>query len=98
MNADAERSSGVRLAELVAALSLATDLGLGVPQEHVLRQTMIASRIAELAGLSGAQRSSVYYTSLLAWVGCVSDSHEMAKWFGDDQRVRSDSYEVDKAG
>jgi HD-GYP domain-containing protein (c-di-GMP phosphodiesterase class II) len=98
MNADAERSSGVRLAELVAALSLATDLGLGVPQEHVLRQTMIASRIAELAGLSAAQRTSIYYASLLAWVGCVSDSHEMAKWFGDDQRVRSESYEVDKAG
>jgi HD-GYP domain-containing protein (c-di-GMP phosphodiesterase class II) len=89
---------GVRLAELVAALSLATDLGLGVPQEHVLRQTTIASRLAGLAGLSDEQRTSVYYTSLLAWVGCVSDSHEMAKWFGDDQRVRADSYEVDKAG
>jgi len=98
MNADANRSSGVRLAELVAALSLATDLGLGVPQEHVLRQTTIASRLAGLAGLSQSQRTSVYYTSLLAWVGCVSDSHEMAKWFGDDQRVRADSYEVDKAG
>jgi hypothetical protein len=31
---------GVRLAELVAALSMATDLGLGQPQEHVLRQTV----------------------------------------------------------
>jgi hypothetical protein len=28
---------GVRLAELVAALSLATDLGLGQPQEHIIR-------------------------------------------------------------
>jgi hypothetical protein len=33
---------GVRLAELVAALSLATDLGLGQPQEHIIRQTLIA--------------------------------------------------------
>ena len=32
----------VRLSELVASLSLATDLGLGLPQEHVLRQTVIA--------------------------------------------------------
>ena len=54
--------------------------------------------MAEVAGLSEEQRTAVYYTSLLAWVGCVSDSHEMAKWFGDDQRVRADSYEVDKAG
>lgn len=51
------RPSGVRLAELVAALSLvtalslATDLGLGQPQEHVLRQTLIARRLAAAAGL-----------------------------------------------
>ena len=36
-------SPEIRLAELVAALSLATDLGLGLPQEHVLRQTVIAT-------------------------------------------------------
>jgi hypothetical protein len=28
----------VRLAELVATLSLGTDLGLGQPMEHILRQ------------------------------------------------------------
>ena len=43
---------GVRLAELVASLSLATDLGLGQPQEHVLRQTVIATRLASVAGLT----------------------------------------------
>jgi HD-GYP domain-containing protein (c-di-GMP phosphodiesterase class II) len=96
---DAEdRPSGVRLAELVAALSLATDLGLGLPQEHVLRQTVIARRLAAAAGLPGGQQAAVFYVSLLAWVGCVSDSHELAAWFGDDQRLRADSYEVDKAG
>ncbi len=31
-----ERDSGLRLAELVAAFSLAMDLGLGQPMEHVL--------------------------------------------------------------
>jgi hypothetical protein len=31
------REPGIRLAELVAAFSLATDLGLGQPVEHVLR-------------------------------------------------------------
>jgi HD-GYP domain-containing protein (c-di-GMP phosphodiesterase class II) len=90
--------SGVRMAELVAALSLATDLGLGLPEEHVLRQTVIARRLARLAGLSDAQQDAVFYTSLLAWVGCVADSHEMARWFGDDRRLRAESYAVDKAG
>jgi hypothetical protein len=91
-------SGGVRLVELVAALSLATDLGLGLPQEHVLRQTTIAARLAALAGLSDAQQVAVYYTSLLAWVGCVSDSHELAKWFGDEAHLRAASYQVDKKG
>src|SRR5260370_11110352 len=88
-----DASSGVRLAELVVALSLATDLGLGQPQEHVLRQTVIARRLAAAAGLPDEQQAAVFYVSLLAWVGCVSDSHEMAAWFGDDRRFRADSYE-----
>ena len=36
----------VRLAELVAALSLGVDLGFGQPMEHVLRQCIIALRLA----------------------------------------------------
>lgn len=91
-------TSGVRLSELVASLSLATDLGLGQPMEHALRQTVIGSRLAAAAGLSEEDRASVFYVSLLAWLGCVADSHEMAKWFGDDLRLRSDSYYLDKAG
>lgn len=93
-----DRPSGVRRAELLAALSVATDLGLGLPEEHVLRQTTMAQRIAELAGLPPTVQESLASTSLLAWVGCVADSYEMARWFGDDRRLRAESYEVDKAG
>jgi len=89
---------GVRLAELVAALSLATDLGLGQPQQHIIRQTLIATRMAELEGLSDDERAAIFYVSLLAWVGCVADAHEMGKWFGDDMAVRADSYLVDMTG
>lgn len=89
---------GVRLAELIASLSLATDLGLGQPQEHVLRQTVIADRLAAAAGLDAGARAALYYVSLLAWVGCVADSHELARWFGDDSTIRAASYRVDRAG
>ena len=89
---------GVRLSELVAALSLATDLGLGQPQEHIIRQTLIAMRVAELEGLSDDECAAIYYVSLLAWVGCVADAHEMGKWFGDDMKIRADSYLVDMTG
>jgi hypothetical protein len=35
----------IRLAELLAVLSLATDLGMGQPMEHVLRQCLISLRL-----------------------------------------------------
>ncbi|HWJ81824.1 MAG TPA: HD domain-containing phosphohydrolase [Nocardioides sp.] len=89
---------GVRLTELVAALSLATDLGLGLPQEHVLRQTLVADRLAAANGLDERERGSVRMISLLSWVGCIADSDELARWFGDDVAFRADSVDVDKAG
>ena len=83
----------VRLAELVAALSLGVDLGFGQPMEHVLRQCLIALRLAERADLDEAERVAVYYTALLVNVGCHSDAHEQAKWFGDDVALKSGKYE-----
>jgi HD-GYP domain-containing protein (c-di-GMP phosphodiesterase class II) len=83
----------VRLAELVAALSLGIDLGFGQPMEHVLRQCLIALRLAEAIGLDGEQRADVYYTALLVNVGCHTDAHEQAKWFGDDIACKSVKYD-----
>jgi HD-GYP domain-containing protein (c-di-GMP phosphodiesterase class II) len=83
----------VRLAELVAALSLGIDLGFGQPMEHVLRQCLIALRLAERHGLGEQERSVVYYTALLVNVGCHSDAHEQAKWFGDDITLKSRKYD-----
>ena len=94
----ATQTPEVRLAELIASLSLATDLGLGQPQEHVLRQTVIATRLAAAAGMAPELQAAAFYVSLLAWMGCVADSHELAHWFGDDLQMRADSYHVDKAG
>jgi HD-GYP domain-containing protein (c-di-GMP phosphodiesterase class II) len=95
---DERGSTQVRLAELLGALSLVVDLGLGQPMEHVMRQTLIAARLGESLGLSEAERAAVYYTALLAWVGCGSDSHELAVWFGDDIAFRAGTYGVDMAG
>jgi HD-GYP domain-containing protein (c-di-GMP phosphodiesterase class II) len=82
----------VRLAELVAALSLGVDLGFGQPMEHVLRQCLIALRLADHAGLGEQDRAAVYYTALLVNVGCHADAHEQAKWFGDDIALKSGKY------
>ena len=80
----------VRLAELVATISLGTDLGLGQPMEHIIRQTLIALRMSELLHLDESERTVVYYSGLLAWVGCHTDAYEQAKWFGDDIKVKAD--------
>jgi HD-GYP domain-containing protein (c-di-GMP phosphodiesterase class II) len=85
----------VRLAELVAALSLGVDLGFGQPMEHVLRECMIALRLADVVGLDEAERSTAYYTALLVNVGCHADAHEQAKWFGDDIALKSGKYDGD---
>ena len=85
-------SPRVRLAELVAALSLGVDLGFGQPMEHVLGQCLIALRLAECVGLGEEDRAVVYYAALMVNVGCHSDAHEQAKWFGDDIALKSGKY------
>jgi HD-GYP domain-containing protein (c-di-GMP phosphodiesterase class II) len=86
----------IRLAELLAALSLGIDLGFGQPMEHVLRQCVLALRVADKAGLDDDQRAVVYYTALIVNVGCHVDAHEQAKWFGDDIAMKAGKYEHDQ--
>ncbi|HEY1643869.1 MAG TPA: HD domain-containing phosphohydrolase [Streptosporangiaceae bacterium] len=88
---------GVRLAELLAVLSLATDLGMGQPMDHVLRQCLISLRLAQSLGLDEADREVVFYAALLAWVGCHVDAYEQARWFGDDLALKADFRRVDFA-
>src|SRR6185503_19258996 len=90
-----QESAPVRLAEIVAALSLGIDLGFSQPMEHVLRQCLLALRIAERVGLSENDRAAVYYTALLVNVGCHSDAHEQAKWFGDDIALKATKFDYE---
>jgi HD-GYP domain-containing protein (c-di-GMP phosphodiesterase class II) len=83
-----------RLVELVAALSLATDLGLGQPMEHGLRSCLIATSLAGTLDLDEDERTSIYWVTLLAMVGCTGDSSEMSEIFGDDIEFRRGMYGV----
>ena len=93
-----ERDSGVTLAELLAAFSLATDLGLGQPMEHLLRSWQIASRLGRHVGLPADQQPTLFHVAMLSWVGCVADGPEVTASFGDDIAFRADSYEADLGG
>ncbi|CAH0172192.1 HD domain-containing phosphohydrolase [Microbacterium sp. Bi121] len=100
MDPTAQQRRGVlpRRIEVLAGLSVAIDLGLGQPAEHMLRTAIIACRLADRLGLSSAQRATTYYTALIMWIGCNADSEEYARWFGDDIAVRHDAYSVDWVG
>ena len=80
----------LRLAELLAALSLATDLGMGQPLEQAVRTCLIALDLGERLGLSTQELSDVYYVALLRFLGCTADAHEFAEIVGaDDVAVRA---------
>ena len=78
-----------RLAEVVAAISLATDLGMGQPLQHALRTCVIATRLADEADVPVRDRPVVYYTALLRYLGCTADAHMMSAVVGDEIAARA---------
>ncbi len=84
----------VRIAELIATLSYAADLGLGQPMEHCLRHTVMALRLADLAGAGQADREATYYLGLLVSSYCHADASEQARWYGDDISFKGDGFET----
>jgi len=88
-------SAPIRLAELVGALALATDLASGQPLEHGLRTAVLAVRLGELAGASEEDRADAFYVGLLHSAGCTSDAHELAMVYGDDIAPRAAFSRVD---
>jgi HD-GYP domain-containing protein (c-di-GMP phosphodiesterase class II) len=83
------------LAELVSTLSIASDLGMGRPVERVLRQTVIAMRLADAAGVGPGVRAATYYTSLLTWVGCAADTSDLVVLFGEEEGLYADTHDGD---
>src|SRR5439155_24785447 len=84
-------AEGLRLAEFLAALSLATDLGMGQPLEQALRTCLIALALGQRLGLASDDLSDVYYVALLRFLGCTADAHELAQVVGgDDIGLRAD--------
>jgi hypothetical protein len=72
---------GVRTADLVGSLSLATDLAMGLPLEHGLESAVIATRLARSLGVEDEAASQAYYGSLLYYIGCTVDAEISAELF-----------------
>lgn len=92
-------AGGLRTADLLGALSVASDLAAGLPAEHALRSCYIGMRIADHLTLSAEQRADLYYAELLMDVGCTAwTSQVAASVLGDDIIARRKlAFETDTA-
>ena len=72
--ADTEQTP-VRRAEILASLSMATDLAMGQPIEFALRSCVLAVRFGRALGLATEQIGQIYYQALLRYVGCNAETH-----------------------
>jgi hypothetical protein len=82
VRAELQGSERVRTAELIAALCLGTDLGMGFPFEHGLHTTLIAMRLADRLGVDQDTALQTYYGCLLSHAGCTTEAHLAAEVFG----------------
>ena len=85
----------VRLAELVASLSLATDLGAGGSFDDAQRACLTAARLGQLVGLGPEELQDVYYLPLMAFVGCTSSAHVASAILGREIETFSHAYKTD---
>jgi hypothetical protein len=75
-------------------------VGFGTTAGQDRRTRSTASRISSVTKPErSSERKVVYYSGLLAWLGCHTDAYEQAKWFGDDLAVKADGFIVaDRTG
>lgn len=87
----------MRLAEVIAALSRATDLAMGQPVEFALTSCVLAVRLADAMGFDEAGLREVYYQALLRYIGCNADTQTLAAIVGDELEMRTHFAELDTA-
>jgi hypothetical protein len=82
----ADETSGereqVRTVEVVATLSLATDLSIGVPLEHGLHSALIARRPCDEVHADQQEATEAFYAALLFYIGCTGTALTASGIFG----------------
>lgn len=85
-------SEGVRIAEILATLAVATDAGMGQPDDRALRTALAAVALAEVMGLGGDELREVFDVALLRFIGCTTERHEASAVMGDEIAIRGSMY------
>ncbi len=77
-------SGQLRLTELLASLSLATDILTGQPMGHGIRTCLLATEIAKQLGCPPDQVRHVQQVALLRFLGCTAEVSRLASDVGGD--------------
>ena len=86
-----EATTGLRLSELLGALSHALDITEGQPEGHCVRACWIGIGIGREIGLPEPQLRELYYTILLKDLGCSSNAARICElYLTDDVSFKRD--------
>ena len=75
----------LRMAEILAAFSLATDLGSGKSMGHAIRACYLGMQIADELRLSTLEQAELYYSFLLMHSGCAALSMALSPVIKGDE-------------
>lgn len=88
-------STGLKLSELIAALSHALDITEGQPEGHCVRCCWIGMHVGRAIGLDERQQWELYYTLLLKDLGCSSNAARICElYLTDDLSFKRDFKQV----
>ncbi|HEU5268042.1 MAG TPA: HD domain-containing phosphohydrolase [Jatrophihabitans sp.] len=87
--------TAIRVAEVLAALSMTTDLATGAPLETGMAVCVLGSALADELDLAEPDRAVVFHATLLSAVGCTAYASENAHYFDDDAAFQSALRDLD---
>lgn len=88
-------AAGLKLSELIAALSHALDITEGQPEGHCIRCCWIGMHIGREIGLEDRALWELYYTLLLKDLGCSSNAARICElYLTDDLQFKRDFKQV----
>src|SRR5690606_41676755 len=85
--------AGLKLSELIGALSHALDITEGQPEGHCVRCCWIGMNLGRELGLSEHAQWELYYTLLLKDLGCSSNAARICELYLTDD-LRSEERRV----
>lgn len=86
-----QASEGLRVSEVISALSFALDLTEGQPMGHSVRSCIFGMHVAKEFGLPQDSQADLYYALLMKDAGCSTNASRMYQILGtDDIKAKRD--------